>query len=703
MLARLREEGTRRVTGTDTRFVRAATGAHGFRPDIEGLRAIAIGLVLLYHAGVGFLPGGFVGVDVFFVISGFLITGLLIREVERTGRISLRTFYARRAKRLLPAAAVVLVVAAIGTRVLLPVTQWRDFGGDILAAAVYLVNWRFADRAVDYLAEDVGPSPVLHFWSLAVEEQFYVVWPLLLVAVTLVVRRWHGARLRPTMAIALVLVAVPTFWWSVHLTSTSPSTAFFVTTTRLWELAIGAFVAVGVTLWRRIPALAAAALGWTGLAAVALSAVAFGSASPWPGAGALLPTLGTAAVIVAGTSGLRGPGRLLAIRPMVVVGGLSYSLYLWHWPMLVLAQAWRGELGVRAGLVVVAASFIPAWLSMRFVENPIRFSPTIARSPRLALSVGANLSLVGVVAGMAVLVSVPGSAPEDSDAAGAEVLDDPGVQVEELWEVDEVLQIVPDPLEADQDVPDAYDDGCQVGMEDPDLAVCDYGAEESSATLSVALVGDSKALPWLPALEPIADEHGWRLMTVTKAACTLSAPSGNEDSPAEISCAEWNELAIDALLDEAPDLVLISGGAPYEDPTERRIEALAERWSQRWRDLLDAGIDVVPIADTPYPGFTVFECVAENRENLSECSFDRQRGIEHSGTPVLRRAAELAGVTAFIDLTETVCPGDRCPPVVGNVLVYWQGAHVTRTFAETSAEELAEQLELVIDELAEGD
>src|SRR5690625_5690993 len=224
------------------------TPSSAFRPDIEGLRAVAIGLVLVYHAGVSQLPGGFVGVDVFFVISGFLITGLLIREIEQHGRVSLPRFYARRAKRLLPATGIVLVATALLTWWSASVVDWRTFGWDIVGSAFYVVNWVLAGRSVDYLAEDVGVSPVQHFWSLAVEEQFYIVWPLLIVFLAWWLRRHAAARTRVVLGIGIFFLIVPSFVWSLYLTDANPERAFFVTTTRLWEMGIGSFVAIGVPL-----------------------------------------------------------------------------------------------------------------------------------------------------------------------------------------------------------------------------------------------------------------------------------------------------------------------------------------------------------------------------------------------------------------------------------------------------------------------
>ncbi len=313
-------------------------GGSGFRPDIEGLRAVSVLLVLVYHAGVARVKGGFVGVDVFFVISGFLITGLLVRELESTGRISLLGFYARRAKRLLPATALVLVATAAATWAFLPLTDRATFATDIFSAAFYVVNWRLADRSVDYLAEDVGPSPVQHFWSLAVEEQFYIVWPLLLALAAWIFGRRGGVG-RTRLAFALAFVAVPSFVWSLRLTSRDSATAFFVTTTRLWELAVGAAVAIGERRWSALSRPVAVGLGWAGLVAIACSAFLFREGARWPGFGALLPTLGAAAVIVAGhVPTTAGAARFLSLSPMVWIGGLSYSLYLWHWPLLVAAR-----------------------------------------------------------------------------------------------------------------------------------------------------------------------------------------------------------------------------------------------------------------------------------------------------------------------------------------------------------------------------
>ncbi|WP_198663355.1 acyltransferase family protein [Jiangella endophytica] len=676
-----------------------------FRPDVEGMRAVAVGMVLIYHAGVGFVPGGFAGVDVFFVISGFLITGMLIREVEQTGTVSLAQFYARRAKRLLPAAALVLGVTAVLTFLIAPTIDRRVFGGDIAAAALYFVNWRLADRSVDYLAEDVGPSPVQHFWSLAVEEQFYLVWPLFILLIALWVRR-NNEPPRAWMGVGLAAVAVPSFVWSVYLTSSNPSTAFFVSTTRLWELAVGAGVALGMPVLARLRQSVAAWIAWAGLGAVGLSAFLITTETPWPGSAALLPVLGTAAVIAGGAAaGRRGPLVLLGIPLFVWIGGLSYSLYLWHWPLIVLATAQWGELRAWQGLLIVAFSFLPAWLAYKFVENPLRHARSMVRSPRFALSMGANLTLAGIAAGLALALSMPqvSAPPANAQAApGAAVLDAADPRSDPDGEpVDEADWITPDPLSAPEDVPPAYDEGCQVSIESAEVVACEYGDPDGDVT--IALVGDSKALQWITALDTVGQQNGWRIVTYTKSTCSFTTATLSTSREVFQSCTDWNEAVTDQLRDDPPDLVLTSQGrnralSDPDDPGKgETVGPMVDGLKERWGQLVDAGIAVAVLADTPQPGSDVYSCVAENPDQLTECAFDRGPAIEDSAAETQSRAVEEFGEASWINLNNYICPADSCAPVIGNVLIYRQGSHLTVTYVNT----LAPRLEAALEEIVE--
>jgi len=669
------------------------------RGDIEGLRAIAVTLVVLYHAGVSFLPGGYVGVDVFLVISGFLITSQLVSELERTGSVSLTRFYARRAKRLLPAVAVVLIVTAALTRIFIPKTQWEAVGGDIVGSALYVVNWRFAARSVDYLAEGTAPSPVQHFWSLAVEEQYYVVWPLLIILAALLARML-SRRAKPIVWTLLLLVAVPSIVYSVIETAHSPESAFFVTPTRVWELAIGAGLALSVSQCAKLPRMWAIVIGWAGVACIAASALVFSGATAWPGYHAALPTLGTAAVIAAGCSVVRGgPELLLGTAPFRWIGGLSYSLYLWHWPLLVAATAyWSGTLTVGHGLLVALVAVVPAWLTHRLIENPLRYSAAISSSPRLALSLGANFTFVGVVAGMAILLGVTSSTAVAGgparQAPGAAVLaadprDDPAGAP-----TDHVEYMVPDPLQATKDLPDVYANGCHQNADDAKVLSCTYGNPKSK--IRVAAAGDSKIAQWLPALQLLATQNNWRLTVFTKSGCTLtSAQMMKADGTKQpyTSCTEWNSRLLPYLINtEKPDYVFTSQLASSAIDAAGQVtpEAMVAGLRKSWSALTRAGMRVIVLADNPDPGMEVYECVAKNPDHLSACAFDRDKA--HSGAPVQKKAAAGMARVSFIDLHDAICPTARCSAVIGNVLVYRQGSHLTATYVKTLTPRLAKAL-----------
>jgi len=663
----------------------------GFRPDIEGLRAIAIGLVLVYHAGVRFVPGGFVGVDVFFVISGFLITGLLVRELQQTGRVSLARFYARRAKRLLPATAVVLAFTALVVWLALPVTQRAVFGGDIAASALYVINWRLAARSVDYLAEGISASPVQHFWSLAVEEQFYIIWPLAIVAVAWWSRR-RGVSLGKALLGALIAIATTSFVCSMVMTARSPELAFFVTPTRLWELAVGAAVALALSRGPQISKRLGTPLLISGLLTIAGCGVLIDASNSWPGHLALVPTLATAALILGGYAAPAGQlTRLLGSKPLVWIGGLSYSLYLWHWPVLVLGSALWGELGAKRGLLVVAVSFVPAWLSHRYVENPIRFSSRVSRSNTLALQLAAICTVVGVAAGAVVAapsVLASRAAGASGNAAGARAIT--AANSAELWQVDQVGWLTPDPLAAVDDVPVIYEDGCQNAPDS--IVLCEYGDPDGERV--VALVGDSKAAQWQSALDIIAQRQGWRLITVLKSSCAFADGAMLRQEVLYRDCVTWNADAVRYLLELRPDVILTNqgGSKALRDPTDpssdNDTKYMVDGLASRWHDLVDAGLDIVVIAGNPGPSFEVYECVAQRPTELSSCSFDAEQLV----ADVQRAAVARVPQVKVLDMNDLICPADKCPAVIGNVLLYRQGSHLTRTYIDSMTSPLEERL-----------
>lgn len=678
-------------------------GGSAFRPDIEGLRALAVALVMLYHAGISALGGGFAGVDVFFVVSGFVITQQLLRELDRDGRVSLVVFYGRRAKRLLPAASLVIVVTAFAAWLLAPVTQLRVIAHDLIGSSLYVVNWVLAGRSVDYLAEDVDPSPVQHYWSLAVEEQFYLIWPLIILMLVWFTRRVTGAPpTRRFLAVALsVLLVLPSLAWAVHLTNADPAQAFFVTTTRLWELGIGALVAVGATQWRRIPAAVGAFLAWAGLVGIVVGALVQDSSTPWPAPGALLPVLATAAVIVGGyTAGRGGPTILLGTRPLVWVGGLSYSLYLWHWCLLSMAAWHWGEFGTRLGLAVVVASVVPAWLSYRWVEKPIRHARSLNDSPRFSISVGLNLTAASLVAGL-VLLWVALSAIGDQGSRGGTVgTEDPdglrGATYLEppRWADLEGAEpiypsLTPDPLLAVEDVPELYEEGCQVTQSSSVPVPCPGG--DPQGELDFVVLGDSKIAQWIPALDLIAADNGWRMTSHTKSACS-PADVNVFDGGGELyeSCREWGEAVLTDLAEDPPDVVLISGRRETAGPDAENLteQNLTEGYRRYWQQLDDLGIQVIVLSDSPAPdvGGPVYECVSQHPTDVEACSWQYTESV---GSEVMRAAVEEVPGAVYLDIDPWICPEGTCPGVWRNIVTYRQGSHVTVTYVNFLAPALA--------------
>src|SRR3954447_3313191 len=380
-------------------------GRAPFRPDIEGLRAVAVLLVLAYHARIPGFSGGYIGVDVFYVVSGFLITGLIVRELRATGRVDLVTFYARRARRLLPAALVVIALTVIASAIVLPPLRVPDVAADGAAAALYVSNIRFAAQATDYLQAELDPSPLLHFWSLGVEEQFYLFWPALLLLVA-----GRRANIR-RIGLVVAMVALLSFGLGVVWTASDAPLAFFLLPARAWELAVGASLAIGVARLTRLRTSVATIAVGAGLALILAGAVVFDIDTPFPGTAALLPVVGTALVIAGGIpQPLNGVSRVVAVRPMRWIGGISYSLYLWHWPLLVLPAAAVGRaLPWPARLGLVALTFVLAEASRRWIEDPIRHGRVAKLRPSrsLAAALVSSVAVATVALGLGVTVGPP--------------------------------------------------------------------------------------------------------------------------------------------------------------------------------------------------------------------------------------------------------------------------------------------------------
>jgi peptidoglycan/LPS O-acetylase OafA/YrhL len=615
-------------------------------------------------------------------------------------------------------------VTALVTWAVVPGLRRREIGTDVAGAALYVVNWVFAHRAVDYLASDSIPSPVQHFWSLAVEEQFYVIWPLALIALAFVLRRLGRRPGAVAVGLLLAAIAVPSFGYAAWLGAIDPARVYFVTTTRAWELGVGAALAVwcagraaptrhtnGSTASdgtggadsdggsAQKPLRLAAVVGWVGLAAVLGSACWLPDRATTPGAWTLVPTVGAAGVLYAGWTGTpAGPVRLLGTAPMVWIGGLSYSLYLWHWPALVLSEWAHEGLTETQRALVVALSILPAWLSHRFLESPIHHSPALAAKTRPVLALGVALSAVGALAALpltqvdSTFRTTPVAGPRPSiETLGAATLTSPPSTDPANYAVDDWEWLTPDPQLAGKDRPEADVDRCQVDRLVEEPVACEFGVPDGPTT--VALVGDSKAMQWLPALEQLAAGRGWRIVTYGKSACAFASGHAENAGRAYPACDEWNRGVVDRLRADPPDLLVTSGyAASAWDGARSTRAALVTGLTTRWAELRDAGIPVAVIADSPVSPNDLDVCSARHPRQLSRCAFDREPAVKRSGLPAQREAAAASG-TPLVDLTAWICPVERCPLAIGNVTIHRAGDHLTATYVRTLAPVLGAALE----------
>ena len=717
------------------------------RTDIQGLRAVAVAAVLGFHLWPAWVTGGYVGVDVFFVVSGFLITSHLLRRPVRSGR-DLLGFWARRVRRLIPAASLVLLTTLVASAVWLPTTTLVQVGREVLASTLYVENWALARTETDYLAADQLHSPVQHYWSLSIEEQFYLVWPLLLAAVAWLGlrsrRRRHEERTTAVLAVALTgAVVVASLGWSVRMTWAEPAAAYFVSTTRFWELALGGLLAAVLALRaaRPAPALVAAGAGraagapgaagagraagaapvpvpqvgaepgtlrsfprlraagaWAGLAMIVAAVLTFDGATPFPGYTALLPTVGALLVILADADRLRGgPGAALRWRPVQWLGDTSYSVYLWHWPLVVIAPFALGrDVGPVGMLGILATTLVLAWFSQRHVEDRLRFHPLLTRR------LGATFAMLGlcvvVVGGAAVGVWVTASATErdalgEARAAvaqaepcvGAEVVRDDGCEEPGL---------LLGPTVAAQDEPVVYDDGCWNDAPFTTRNTCTYGGEASGGaeepTARIALVGNSHAGHWVPALEDAIATEGWQLDTYLQSVCyPVDAPISFPGEGVSEACRATNRWAVDSIVAGGYDLVIMSArtdqhlaGVPLEDQ-----DAVAEdAYRETLAAFTDAGVPVLVLRDTPAMPENVPDCLAQHSGDPDACGAPPATALEPDPLAAAARA-DTTGDVSVTSVDHLMCD-EICHPVIGGLTAYFDHGHLTATFARTLAPEV---------------
>jgi peptidoglycan/LPS O-acetylase OafA/YrhL len=673
------------------------------RPEIQALRAIAVATVVVFHYWPELITGGYVGVDVFFAISGFLITAHLVREVDRTAKVSLPGFWARRARRILPAALLVLLFCAVATYFWVPLNLWEQFFGEIRASTLYVENWNLAAQAVDYLGAENRPSPVQHYWSLSVEEQFYIVWPVLILIAMTLARRGSELLRRRAIAAMLVLLTLASFIYSVIATANDPAAAFFITPTRVWEFGAGGILALAATTSAR-PAFRAA-VSWLGVGAILLASFAFTAETPFPGAAALLPILGTVAVIWAGAPALRwAPLGWMKLRPVQWVGDNSYSIYLWHWPLLILAPfVLLNQLTTPIKLGLLALTLILAALTKRFVEDPLRSGPLLAgKRPRRTFIVAAAASAVVLLASFAAIAELNDRQEQDRRATARLLASGERCLGAAARDPDNQpcinpklrLSVAPSPATARELV--TPHDGteanrsplCQGGLKIIGLLeLCSFGAPANRAERQVVSIGDSHARRWRPGLNIVALESNWRVTSIVRRGCPLN--NYLTGSATEIrSCRQWQR-QLAAWLKANPTIdTLVIAQSTGTGRNPERFEARVRGYEERLRLLPSTIEEVIVLRDNPRVSGNTLDCVEQAVEAGKAagpaCAIPRSVALKPDPLAVAAENLDQSNINV-IDLTEFYCGPEVCLPVVGGVLIHSDRHHQTELWNRTLA------------------
>ena len=696
-----------------------------FRPDVEGLRALAVVAVVLFHLRLGAFQGGFVGVDVFFVLSGFLITRLLLKELASTGTLSLPGFWARRARRLLPASCLVLVVTLIGGALVLSPLAQRTLAVDAMAAGVFVVNFVFAGRFGDYFAAQLAeaqPSALLHYWSLAVEEQFYLLWPLLLVGLTRRPRQF-----RRLLLTTILVVAAASLIISIWMTENRPTWAFYLLPSRMVELLAGAALAAAGPAFRAVNADLRAALGWFGVLGIGVAVMTYDLGTVFPGYMQMLPVLATVLVIVAGgaSGSARGPVVVLRHPLALWIGKHSYAIYLWHWPVLVLAEAKYGPLPLPTRLLLVAVAVGLSAASLRLLEDPVRRSTMLARRPTYGLALGAALCLTAVGCGAwlraadvpldsgelaaaptlapqpvvspttiaeqqpatAGVTTVPTAAAPTTTIAPATMTALPAngdlaalvaanrtVLEQGLAQSDVPSNLRPSLRDVGADRAAVYRDDCVAVGRVSQLNACRYG--DTDAAFTIILYGDSHAAQWFPALEAMANDRHFELIVMIKGGCPTAAVT-IPTATLSRTCPIWRDQAVAFIAAEQPELLLVSASAGYPNDDDE----WAQGFDATMRRVVPLAGHVAVIGDTPAASNEPTDCLSRNVRNADVCASARDDVVASSRLGTEREISADLGAD-YVDTTDWLCTASACPMMIGDILLYRDATHITTVASE---------------------
>ncbi|MHA7964056.1 acyltransferase family protein [Paenibacillus sp. CAU 1782] len=647
-------------------------GIKKFRPELEGVRAVAAMLVAVYHIWVGSVSGG---VDVFFIVSGYLITTSLLSKMEKEGHIRFFEYLLGLGKRLFPNAFIILLFVTLASFFVLPQVQWRQIISEVFSSASYFQNWNLALDAVDYLAQHNEASPLQHFWALSIQGQFYVVWPLVIYTSFIMAVKWLKTPPRKTLLAVLLTIFAASITYSIYITSINQPWAYFDTFARVWEFSLGGIVALllpYVTLRKPI----GTTLGWIGLCIIALTGIILPVSTVFPGYAALLPISGVMFIIISAenSSGF-GVVRLLGSKPFLFFGSISYAFYLWHWPLLLFYLVYfrKDDVSIPAGISILLLTFVLSLFTTRIVESPIR-NLSIRQS---------NTKLVFLLAAFAlpvILANLSWSMYADRSQEQAAVQS--VFQQQSDDEGDPASSSLSASLADIQTMPTFYKDVCYVGMKSSGMKMCSYG-ETNNPDFIIALVGGSRAGHWFPALEQFAEESKLRIDVYNKDACRFTT----DDFGGRLSdtCMEWNELAAEAMLENPPDVLMTTANVDRED-------SIPDGYVDMWKKF--EGITTIfAVRDTPSMPKDVPSCV--EMYSGDDCSVPRDEVL--SADLPWANTEGLPDNVYFADMTDYLCDDQTCQAVIDNVVVYRDKFHLSTQFAATLAEPLKEELFRVIE------
>ncbi|MET3683060.1 peptidoglycan/LPS O-acetylase OafA/YrhL [Alkalibacillus flavidus] len=650
-----------------------------FRPEIEGVRAVAAMLVAIYHIWIGSVSGG---VDVFFIVSGYLITTSLLSKIERSGRLQIGEYLLGLGRRLLPLALTVTFVTTVASFFLLPEVQWGQTVSQVFSSMFYYQNWQLAINSVDYLAQNNVASPFQHFWALSLQGQFYITWPIIILLAFFLATKLFKTPLRKTLLSVLITLFIASLSYSIYITAVNQPWAYFSSFARVWEFSIGGMLALLLPYlsFNKITSLMAS---WLGLATVCLTGIILPVSSVFPGYAALLPITGVILIIIsAENASSYGAQKLLGSRPLMYFGSISYAFYLWHWPMLIFYYNYFdvSDVPFLHGLFIIVAAFILSVVTSNVLESPVRNLNVRTQKRRLA-TILVTFLIPAVIVGVAWNQYITEAQASNLENISVEGGPEPSADVFDT----SLEDVQPSMIEVSSDLPVLYDDdSCYSSTTDPEVNICSMG-ETENPDYTVALVGGSHSGHWYPAVEEAAKELNLQIDLYLKDACRYSTE--DFDGKLSESCMEWNDNVDEPLIESNPDLVITTA-------TVAGDLSIPDGYIEKW-EKLEGEMPILALRDHPRMPEDVPTCLEEN--GIEECTIDREE-ILRDGIP-WEDEENLPDHVYFADFTEYLCDDNNCYPVVDRMITYRDKHHLTAVYARSLGGPLTEEINRILQQI----